>query len=180
MLRAKNLRWLPNAITALRVVGGAAALILAANEVWAAAMWVYLASLLSDFLDGLAAIKLDARTVFGEMFDSLADGWLVATGLVGLSIAGHLPWWVVILVIVLGVVVQVERRIMHGMLALPAVAKKMFAIVGLFAAWIYTALAFAIQAYGWRWWYVLLVVIVLAVAAALKPHRLRAWLGIKA
>lgn len=177
MLQARHFKWLPNAITSLRVVGGAVAMVLAANGAWVAALWVYVASVVFDFLDGLAAKKLHAATKFGELLDSLADGWLVAAGLVGLSAAGELSWWVAVAATLVGVGVQVERRLLHGRLALSAVAKKMFAITCLFVAWAYIILAYANLAYGWHWWYVLVLAGVLAVAGMLKRHRLRTWLA---
>lgn len=177
MLRAENFKWLPSAITCVRIAGGAVAMVLAVNEAWVAALWVYIASLVSDFLDGLAARKLHAVTAFGELLDSLADGWLVTAGLVGLSASGHLSWWVTGLAFVAGVAVQAERRLLHGKLALPATVKKMFAIICLFVAWIYIILSMAALAYGWRWWYVALLVLVFTISGSLKRHRLRAWLS---
>lgn len=176
MLQARYFKWLPNAITCLRIAGGAVAMALAANEAWVAALWVYLASLLSDFLDGLAAKKLHAGTKLGEMLDSFADGWLVAAGLIGLSAAGQLSWWVTVAVIAVGFSVQIERRVLHGRLAVPAEIKKMFAITCLFAAWIYIVLSMASLAYGWSWWYAVLAAVVLVVSGSLKRHRVRTWL----
>jgi len=175
MWQARNFKWLPNAITGLRIAGGAVALVLAANEAWVAALWVYLASLFSDFLDGLAAKKLNASTELGEMLDSLADGWLVAAGLIGLSASGHVSWWVTVSLIVVGLGVQAERRLLHGKLSVPTATKKLFAVTCLFASWIYIVLMLSTLAYGWKWWYVALVVGVLAITASLKRHRLRAW-----
>lgn len=176
MWREENFRWLPNAITWLRIAGAAVAMILAINEAWVAALWVYLAALLSDFLDGLAARKLHATTPFGELLDSVADGWLVTAGLIGLSASGHLSWWVTAVLIVVGFLVQIERRLLRGKLAVSPVAKKMFAILCLFGAWIYIILAMAALAYGWQWWYAALLLLIFAISGSLKRHRLRTWL----
>ncbi len=171
------MKWLPNAITSLRILGGFALLICAANEAWTAAFWVFIASLISDFFDGLAAKKLDAMTPFGELLDSLADGWLTSASLIGLSVGGHLSWWVTGIAIAVGVSVQVERRLLPHKSNRFATAKKMFAIVCLFVAWIYITLSLATLAFGWHWWYVALTLLILAASALLKRHRLRAWLG---
>src|SRR5262249_43832584 len=136
------MKWLPNAITGLRLLGGVIAVVYAIHGNWTVALWVYVASLVSDFLDGLAAKKLNAITKLGELLDSLADGWLTAAGVIALSVTGHLSWWVTALAIVLGLVVQAERRLFGGKLGIPTVYKKMFAIVCLFAIWIYIILAF--------------------------------------
>lgn len=177
MLQARHFKWLPNAITGVRILAGCVAMVYAIQEVWVAAFWLFVIALVSDFLDGLAAKKLDAATKLGELLDSLADGWLVSCGLIGLSAAGRLPWWVTGAAIAVGLAVQAERRLLRGSLPMPTVAKKLFAIFCLFAAWIYIVLAYASHAYGWRWWYVLVACAVLAVSASLKHHRLRAWFG---
>lgn len=171
------MKWLPNAITSLRIAGGFVAMLYALGGVWTAALWVFLVALLSDFLDGLAAKKLNAITPFGELLDSLADGLLVTAGAVALSATGHLSWWVTAAAVVIGLGVQAERRLFGGALGIPTPVKKMFAIVCLFAALIYIVLAFAALAYGWHWWYVPAVAVILAVSASLKRHRLRTWLA---
>lgn len=177
MLQARHFKWLPNAITLVRIACGAIVLFFAIREMWVVAFWLYLGALASDFLDGLAAKKLNAASKLGELLDSLADGWLATVGLVSLSATGHLSWWVTTLAIALGAGVQAERRLMHGKLSLSAVFKKMFAIIALFGTWIYIVLAFADQAYGWHWWYILLTAATVVVLCSLKRHRLRAWVA---
>jgi len=177
MLKARHFKWLPNAITSARILCGGAALVYAAQEVWVAAFWLFVIALASDFLDGLAAKKLNAATKLGEVLDSLSDGWLAACGLIGLSATGHVSWWITGVAIVVGLAVQVERRILHGKLPLPVSVKKMFAIITLFAVWAYIILKMAALAYGWQWWYPALLLTVFAISGALKTHRLRAWLA---
>jgi len=176
-MQARHFTWLPNTITGVRIVGGGVAMVYAIQGVWAVAFWLFAAALASDFLDGLAARKLHAATKLGELLDSLADGWLVSCGLIGLSAAGHLSWWVTGAAIATGVAVQAERRILRQKVRASATAKKMFAIVCLFVAWTFIILKMAALAYGWQWWYAALLVLVFAVAASLKRHRLRAWLA---
>ncbi len=177
MLKARHFKWLPNAITSARILCGGVALVCAVREAWPVAFWLYVAALASDFLDGLAAKKLNAATKLGEVLDSLSDGWLAACGLIGLSATGHVSWWITGVAIVVGLAVQVERRILHGKLPLPVSVKKMFAIITLFAVWAYIILKMAALAYGWQWWYPALLLTVFAISGALKTHRLRAWLA---
>jgi Phosphatidylserine synthase len=176
MLAARHFKWLPNAITSARILCGGAALVYAAQEVWVAAFWLFVIALVSDFLDGLAAKKLNAATKLGELLDSFADGWLAASGLIGLSATGHVSWWVTGAAIVLGLAIQIERRVLRQKLPLSAKVKKMFAIICLFVAWIYIVLKMAALAYGWQWWYLALLFLVFAAASLLKRHRWRAWL----
>jgi phosphatidylglycerophosphate synthase len=92
-------RWtVPNAICVLRLLG-------AVPLVWAAHqghreifLWIMIALLLSDWLDGGLAAVLDQRTVLGSRLDSAADALMYASialslwWLEGAAIREHLGW----------------------------------------------------------------------------------------
>jgi CDP-diacylglycerol--serine O-phosphatidyltransferase len=71
----KNLKYIfPNALTLLNILTGCLAIIIAfkgKNEFNAA--WLILLASAFDFLDGLTARLLDAKSEFGKQLDSLAD-----------------------------------------------------------------------------------------------------------
>ena len=83
---AARLRWLPNALTLLRLA--------ALPVLWAAlargrgpaprAAWLFAAIGLTDLADGMLARRLGAQSAFGRVVDPLADRLLVAVGLIGL------------------------------------------------------------------------------------------------
>jgi cardiolipin synthase len=70
-----------------------------------AAFWVFVAAGVSDALDGIIAKRFDARTVIGEFLDPIADKALLVSVYVALGHEGHLPTWLVILVVFRDVVI---------------------------------------------------------------------------
>lgn len=84
---------IPNAVTALGM-GFAMAAIVLANDGWfEAALWLLVWSVLLDRVDGVAARLLDAASAFGGQFDSLADmlAFCVAPPVVLLFLLTHDP-----------------------------------------------------------------------------------------
>ncbi len=177
MLSAKHFKWLPNAITAMRLVLSVPIFAAVLNNRWALALLLFWAALTTDFLDGLAAKKLHAHSSFGEELDPLADSSLVVAGMVGLSVTGHLSWWFTVAVLLFGLSVG-NKRLFEAKSKRGAIIQKVASVGCLFVAWIGIVWYFATLAYGWRWWYVPLTFVTLLVLASLKKHRLRAWFGI--
>lgn len=170
--------WVPNVLTLSRLFLAVVVLLLAANEVWAWAFWLFVLALLTDFLDGLAAKKLNAHSEFGREVDPLADAALVGGGFLGLTFGGALSWWVTIPVLLAAAVIGSERFFRYRKKRM-AVAMKVMSVSALFVEWIFVALWLAAQAFGWSWWYLAATLAVLVFAAMLKRHRLRAWLGLE-
>lgn len=176
MFRAQSLRWLPNALTVARAVLSVPIFLAALNEAWALAFWLLVVALLTDFFDGLAAKKLNAKTAFGEEADGLADSSLVVAGLIGLAAAGELSWWFAVAVLATGAVIGSDRVFRSQHTKRPYI-RMVMAVSSLFIAWIGIGWYFAALAFGWSWWYVPLTAFTLLVLASLKRHRIRAWLG---
>ena len=89
---------IPNFITLLNLVAGGIAIILALHGDLVAASWMIGLAALLDFMDGLAARLLDARSVIGNLLDSLADlvSFGVAPGMILYKLLEHsvgLPAW---------------------------------------------------------------------------------------
>lgn len=61
--------------------------------------WVFVAASLSDAVDGYIAKRFDQRSELGALLDPIADKTLIVSFFVTLGIAGHLPNWLVIMVV---------------------------------------------------------------------------------
>lgn len=177
MLSSRRLKWVPNAITSIRILCAVPIFICALQGAWVLGFWLLLFALATDFLDGLAAKKLDAKTAFGEELDGLADAGLVVAGMTGLSASGHLSWWVTAFVLATGAIIGSDRVFRSQRQHRPAL-RMATAVSCLFMAWVGTVWFFASLAFGWQWWYVLLTAAILLISALFKRHRLRAWLGL--
>lgn len=93
---------LPNRLTTARLAG--TALFVALMETglpWShrAALAVFLACAVTDFLDGHLARKHGLITDFGKLFDPLADKVLMSAAFICLSAASLFPAWAVVLIV---------------------------------------------------------------------------------
>ena len=75
---------LPNLLSALRLIGSPFLAILAYKNNESAFLWLLIALLLSDWLDGKLAIYLKQQSTFGARLDSIADTAMYLALLVGL------------------------------------------------------------------------------------------------
>ena len=91
---------LPNLITLARLLSVPLAVWLIFEERYSTAFWVFVGAGLSDALDGYIAKRFDRRTRLGAMLDPTADKALLAGVYVSLWFVGHLPGWLVVLVVV--------------------------------------------------------------------------------
>ena len=93
--RTTRLRWLPNAITILRLAALpvlAYFLIVDDGPTSARAAWFFGAIGATDFIDGKLARKLGAESKFGAIADPFADRMLMAVGLIGLIALDRFSW----------------------------------------------------------------------------------------
>lgn len=90
---------LPVTLTMLRLVAIPAVVLLIGAHAWGAATWLYVASALTDVLDGVAARALKQESRVGKVLDPLADIAFNAAIFVALTSAGVVPWWVTTLVL---------------------------------------------------------------------------------
>ncbi|MEO5336778.1 MAG: CDP-alcohol phosphatidyltransferase family protein [Magnetospirillum sp. WYHS-4] len=63
------------------------------------AFWVFVGAGVSDAVDGFIAKRFHAETVIGGFLDPLADKALLVCAYLTLGYTGHLPIWLVILVV---------------------------------------------------------------------------------
>ena len=80
------------------------------NQSYTMALWVFMLAGLTDGLDGLIARRYGYFTQLGAVLDPLADKLLLLSSFVMLTIAGDLPFWLLIvaafrdLIIITGVI----------------------------------------------------------------------------
>jgi len=90
---------LPNLITLARLFCVPFAIWLIAEERYGTAFWVFAGAGISDALDGYIAKNFDRRTRLGALLDPIADKALLTGVYLSLGLAGILPLWLVVLVL---------------------------------------------------------------------------------
>lgn len=90
---------IPNALSALRLVGVPVFLWLILSEHDTAALIVLMASGVTDYLDGKIARHYGLITRLGQVLDPMADRLYILSTLFGLAIRDILPWWLVALLV---------------------------------------------------------------------------------
>jgi cardiolipin synthase len=119
------------------------------------ALGVFILAAVSDVVDGLLARLLDQRTALGGIIDPLADKLLVFAALVSLVIGGHLPAWLLGLILVRDLPMGVGALwVRHKRLEIPAAPSR----IGKYAT------------------FTLVLAVVLGLASA-SPHAPRAIVG---
>lgn len=90
---------IPNLVSFLRLALVPVFLWLLLAEDFVLAIVVLAVAGLTDFLDGYLARKLSMVTRLGKFLDPLADRLYIFSTLIALSVTGHVPLWLAILVI---------------------------------------------------------------------------------
>lgn len=86
---------------------------------WAAA-GVFIAAMITDKLDGDIARARGLITNFGKIADPIADKLLIGAGLIMLSWADDLPWWVTIVILVREIGITLMRFVVIKYGVMPA------------------------------------------------------------
>jgi cardiolipin synthase len=112
---------LPNALSALRLVGVPVFFWLVLNEHDVAAVWLLMVSGFTDYLDGKIARAWGQMSRVGQLLDPAADRLYILATLVGLTIRDVVPVWLTVGLVgrdlLLGLTLPVLRR--HGYGPLP-------------------------------------------------------------
>ena len=90
---------LPNIITLGRLLSVPVAIYLILNNYMTAAFWLFVAAGISDGVDGYLAKTLGQSSALGAYLDPIADKVLLVGVYLTLGHAGHLPTWLVIMVV---------------------------------------------------------------------------------
>ena len=160
-----SLRLLPNALTLFRTIAVVPIVYWLLTERYVAALLLAMSAGLSDLLDGYLARRFGWMTHFGGVLDPLADKLLLVSTTLTLAWLGHLPWWLVGLVVLRDLVIvfggfYYHYRIDRIVSAAPTPLSKWntFAQIVLIVA-IMLGLAFPAWQGSWSDWLVFVVAI---------------------
>ncbi len=102
---AISLRWLPNAISTMRILLVAPILMFVLESEYAWALGLFVVAGCSDGLDGYLARSYDWQSPLGALLDPVADKLLVAGMFVTLAWVELVPVWLTVLVVLRDVVI---------------------------------------------------------------------------
>ncbi|MCJ7590281.1 MAG: CDP-alcohol phosphatidyltransferase family protein [Woeseiaceae bacterium] len=94
-----SFKWLPNAISMMRIVLVAPILVLILQGRFGGALVLFWLAGFSDGLDGYLAKRFDWHTRLGALLDPIADKLLVAGMFVTLAYTADIPVWLAVVVI---------------------------------------------------------------------------------
>ena len=111
---------LANLVSVIRLMAIPVFLYLVIEDRLLAAFILLVAAVLTDFVDGMIARRMNQITRLGKFLDPFADRLFIAATVVALAIQGVVPWWFVVAVMLrdalLGVGGIVMSRFGHGTL----------------------------------------------------------------
>lgn len=90
---------LPNLITGVRVIAAPVVVYALFAPYPHLAFWVFFAAGLTDWLDGFIARFYNQESVIGQLFDPLADKFLLITVTLALMLCQRMPLWLSIAII---------------------------------------------------------------------------------
>ncbi|HEV2413141.1 MAG TPA: CDP-alcohol phosphatidyltransferase family protein [Candidatus Saccharimonadales bacterium] len=169
-----SLKWLPNFLSSSRGVLAIGVATYGLEGQWTIGFWIFIAALMTDFLDGLAAKLLHAESPIGGHIDRVSDFLLCAGGISGLVFSHNLALWIGLTMLGFGILAGIiiffvpttnTLNRFHSALAVPF----------LFSVWTLIAWDYATLAFGWKWQYIPLTIAILSLGGMLKRHRLAAW-----
>jgi cardiolipin synthase len=91
--------FIPNILSLARLLSVPVAIMLMLDGSYALCFWLFVAAGVTDAIDGWIAKTFDARTALGAYLDPLADKALVVSTYLMLGWLGHIPAWLVVLVV---------------------------------------------------------------------------------
>jgi cardiolipin synthase (CMP-forming) len=94
-----NLAHLPNLITLARIALVPVLILLLKDQDYAAGLIVFVIAGASDALDGYLAKRLNVQSRLGAILDPVADKLLLVSAYVMLTVLGHIPFWLVLVVV---------------------------------------------------------------------------------
>ncbi len=99
MIPRSLVQQLPNLISLTRLLAVPVVVYLILQDQLLPAFWVFVAAGISDAVDGALAKRLDLVSEIGAYLDPLADKALLVGVYVTLGYVGHVPVWLVILIV---------------------------------------------------------------------------------
>jgi CDP-diacylglycerol--glycerol-3-phosphate 3-phosphatidyltransferase len=111
--------WLPNALTAARLVAVVPFVVLLATAPEAVSLpaaVLFAAASVTDFFDGYLARVARVSTRFGRIVDPLADRLLIDSALILLVYHDRLPWWLALPLLLRDVLLMLVFRARHAVM----------------------------------------------------------------
>ncbi len=94
-----SLAHLPNIVTIARIALVPVLILLLKDQDYAAGLIVFVIAGASDALDGYLAKRLNVQSRLGAILDPAADKLLLVSAYVMLTVLGHIPFWLVLVVV---------------------------------------------------------------------------------
>lgn len=142
------MKLIPNMLSLLRgLIIAPLVLWFSLQYAWKIAFVLIVMGVITDALDGFLAIHWNVRTVIGSLFDSLSDCALILAIILGLSIAGIMPWWIFIFIIVAGLLFFFTERLCPPPISNISAGLSPFGGVSCHTV---IGIMVAIQAFGWN------------------------------
>ena len=147
------LKSLPNLISVGRLILVPIVVAMVGQQAWGVAFAVFVIAGLSDAVDGFIAKRFNCRTELGAYLDPLADKALLVGVYITLGLQGHIPSWLVILVVfrdllIIGGVLLLQTLGRRTVMAPLLVSKANTAAQITFAVLILAAHAFDLDDHG--------------------------------
>jgi CDP-diacylglycerol--glycerol-3-phosphate 3-phosphatidyltransferase len=111
-----NIRIIPNIITISRIVLSFVFLLLAKIGLSTYAFIIFIIAIITDFLDGYLARKLNAVTTTGKILDPIADKLIIIFGFIIAYLHDIVPRWFVFLlitkelVLIIGAIILISKN----------------------------------------------------------------------
>ena len=91
--------YIPNLLTVLRIAATPVLVMLLKYEMFPGALLLFLLAGISDGLDGYVAKRFQYQTRLGAVLDPVADKVLLVSCFVVLTVLGHIPFWLLVVVV---------------------------------------------------------------------------------
>ncbi len=108
-----SLRWIPNAISVMRIALILPILLLFVNEEFGWALGLFGFAALSDGVDGYLAKKFNWHSRLGAFLDPAGDKLLLAWSYGTLAYLGYIPVWLAVIVILRDVIIVAGSFMYH-------------------------------------------------------------------
>ncbi len=108
-----SLRWIPNAISVMRIALILPILVLFINDEFGWALGLFGFAALSDGVDGYVAKKFNWHSRLGAFLDPAGDKLLLAWSYGTLAYLGHIPVWLAVIVILRDVIIVAGSIMYH-------------------------------------------------------------------
>ncbi|MDZ7842457.1 MAG: CDP-alcohol phosphatidyltransferase family protein [Gammaproteobacteria bacterium] len=99
--------YIPNLLTMLRIAATPVLIMLLNYEMFPGALLLFVLAGISDGLDGYIAKRFHYQTRLGAILDPLADKLLLVSCFIVLGVMGHIPFWLLVVVVFRDLVIVV-------------------------------------------------------------------------